>query len=120
MCIAILRARIAEAHGQLAQATEFLREAVRIQDATPYGEPPTWPYPIRESLGAALLKQGFASEAEATFREGLKLSPHDPRLLLGLSEALRAQGRDVDAANARKDFQAAWRGSGTEPKVTQL
>ena len=119
MCTAILRARIAEAHEQLAQATEFLREAVRIQDATPYGEPPTWPFPIRESLGAMLLQQNLASEAEATFRDGLKLSPHDPRLLLGLSEALHAQGRDFDAANARKDYHAAWRGS-TEPKVTQF
>jgi tetratricopeptide (TPR) repeat protein len=120
MCTAILRARIAEAHEQLAPATEFLREAVRIQDATPYSEPPTWPYPIRESLGAILLKQNLAAEAEATFRDGLKLSPRDPRLLLGLSEALRAQGRDVDAANARKDYQAAWRGDDTELKITQL
>jgi tetratricopeptide (TPR) repeat protein len=120
ICTAILRARIAETHAQLAQATDFLREAVRIQDATPYSEPPTWPNPIRESLGAMLLKQNSASEAEATFREGLRLSPHDPRLLLGLSEALRAQGRDVDAANARKEFQAAWRGGDTAPEVTQL
>jgi tetratricopeptide (TPR) repeat protein len=107
ICTAILRARIAEVQEQLAQATDFMREAMRIQDATPYSEPPTWPYPIRETLGAMLLKQNSASEAEATFREGLSLSPHDPRLLLGLSEALRAQGRDVDAANARKEFQAA-------------
>ncbi len=117
---AILRARIAEARGQLAQATQFLRDAVGVQDATPYGEPPTWPYPIRESLGAMLLKQGSAVEAEAVFREGLRLAPHEPRLLLGLSEALRAQGHDVDAGTARKEFQAVWRGGDTEPKITEL
>ena len=107
---AILKARIAQARAQLPQATELLREAVRIQDGMPYNEPPIWPYPVRESLGAMLLTQNLASEAEATFREGLRGSPHNPRLLLGLSEALRAQGRDVDAVNAQKEFQAAWRG----------
>jgi len=120
ICTAILRARIADTHGQLAQATEFLREAVRIQDAMPYGEPPSWPYPIRESLGAMLLKQNSAAQAEATFRDGLIRSPHDPRLLLGVAEALRMQGRDADAANTRKEFQAAWKGNDTEFKVSEL
>jgi len=120
ICTAILRARIAESHGQLAQATEFLREAVRIQDAMPYSEPPSWPYPIRESLGAMLLKQNSAAEAEATFRDGLIHSPHDPRLLRGVAEALRVQGRDADAANTRKEFQAAWRGNDAELNVNDL
>jgi tetratricopeptide (TPR) repeat protein len=120
ICTAILRARIAETHGQLAQATELLREAVRIQDAAPYGEPPSWPYPIRESLGAILLKQNSASEAEATFRAGLIQSPHNPRLLLGVAEALCVQGHDVDAANTRKEFQAAWRGNDAQFKVSEL
>jgi tetratricopeptide (TPR) repeat protein len=120
ICTAVLRARIAETHGQLAQATEFLREAVRIQDAMPYGEPPSWPYPIRESLGAMLLKQNSAAEAEATFRDGLIHSPHDPRLLLGVAEALQMQGREVDAVNTRKEFQAAWTGNDAEIKVNEL
>ena len=118
MGAAILKARLAEAHNQTAQAAELLREAVRIQDTTPYSEPPTWFYPIRESLGAQLLKEHAAGEAEATFREGLRRSPHDPRLLLGLSEALSAEGREADAAAARKEFQEVWRGSAPEP--TQL
>jgi predicted Zn-dependent protease len=120
ICTAILHARIAEAHGQLAEATEFLREAVRIQDAMPYSEPPAWPYPIRESLGAMLLKQNSAAEAEAIFRDGLIHSPHDPRLLLGVAEALRMQGRDVDAAKTRQEFQAAWRGNEAEFNVNEL
>jgi len=120
IAISILQARLAAAHGQLAQATEFLREAVHVQDTTPYGEPPTWPYPIRESLGALLLKQNASSEAEETFREGLRRSPHNPRLLLGLAEALHAQGRGADAAGARKEFEAAWHSANTAPNVAQL
>jgi tetratricopeptide (TPR) repeat protein len=108
---AILRARIAAARSQWSQATDFMREAVRIEDATAYGEPPTWAYPIRESLGALLLKQNLAAEAEAVFREGLRRSPRDPRLLLGLSKALSVEGRNADAAAAEKEFRAIWQGA---------
>jgi len=117
---AILKARLAQARGQAAEAADLLREAVRIQDATPYGEPPTWFYPVRESLGALLLKGGANAEAEAVFREGLARVPHDPRLLLGLAAALRAQGREAAATQAQSEFRAAWRGSDTPPAVTEF
>jgi predicted Zn-dependent protease len=111
ICAAILGARLAEARGQLPEATGLLREAVRLQDGMPYGEPPAWFYPVRESLGALLLKSGSPAEAGAVFREGLRRSPNNPRLLLGLSEALRAEGHDTDAARTRSEFDAAWRES---------
>jgi tetratricopeptide (TPR) repeat protein len=114
---ALLGARIAEARGQLVQATELLRDAVKAQDSLPYGEPPEWFYPVRESLGALLLKRGEIADAEATFSEGLRLSPNDPRLLLGLSEAQRAAGHSADADRTRKKFVALWQGPRDEPKV---
>ena len=114
---AILGARIAEARGQLLQATELLRDAVKAQDSLPYGEPPMWFYPVRETLGALLLKRGEIADAEATFSEGLRLSPNDPRLLLGLSEAQRAAGHVADADRTRKEFVALWQGPQDEPKV---
>lgn len=117
---AILTARISEARGQLAEASESLREAVRLQDELPYGEPPTWFYPVRESLGALLLKRGDSAEAEKTFREGLRLSPRDPRLLLGLSEAQRASGHATEAAATQKEFAALWKGPQGGLKVADL
>jgi tetratricopeptide (TPR) repeat protein len=117
LATAILRARLAEARGQLVQATELLRDAVQTQDGMPYGEPPTWFYPVRESLGALLLKRGDIADAETTFSEGLRLSPNDPRLLLGLSDAQRAAGHAADADRTRKEFVALWQGPQDEPKV---
>jgi tetratricopeptide (TPR) repeat protein len=114
---AILKARLAEARGQLVQATDLLREAVKTQDSLPYGEPPAWFYPVRESLGALLLKRGEIADAETTFSEGLRLSPNDPRLLLGLSEAQRAAGHSADAQTNRKKFVALWQGPRDEPKL---
>ena len=116
---AILSARLAQARGQSDQATQLLRTAIQAQDGIPYDEPPAWFYPVRESLGALLLKQGDAADAEQAFREGLRLSPHDPRLLLGLAEAQSAAGHAAEAQAARKEFTALWQGQG-EPKVTEF
>jgi predicted Zn-dependent protease len=86
----------------------------------PYGEPPGWFYPVRESLGALLLKCGYTADAETTFREGVRLSPHDPRMLLGLSEAQSAAGHAADAVAARREFMALWQGADGEPKVADF
>jgi tetratricopeptide (TPR) repeat protein len=85
-----------------------LRKAVAMQDAEIYDEPPAWYYPIRESLGAALLKAGQAAEAEKVFREGVRRSPRNGRMLFGLAEALKAQGKSEEAEMVRKEFEAAW------------
>jgi len=80
------RSRIAEAQRRMPQALELMRTAVKLQDEMPYSEPPAWFYPVRESLGALLLRAGSAAESEAVFRENLQRSPNDPRALLGLSQ----------------------------------
>ena len=48
-----------------------------------YDEPPAWFYPVRQSLGAALLRNGQATEAEAV-SDTLAMRPRDGRLLFGL------------------------------------
>lgn len=111
----ILEARLAELSGDLERAAALLEDAVKVQDATPYSEPPSWFYPIRESLGAIQLKQNLAAAAEATFREGLRRTANDPRLLLGLSAALSTQQRSDDAATAQRAFRTVWRGGDLAP-----
>ena len=107
---AILESRIAESQGRTSKALEALGKAVHLQDSMPYSEPPPpWFYPVRESLGALLLRVGQADEAEAVFRMCLRMSPNDPRALLGLSEALRARGQKSAAGAERANFAASWR-----------
>jgi hypothetical protein len=84
----------------------------------PYVEPPAWFYPTRESLGGLLLRSGRPAEAEAVFRADLERTPHNPRSLFGLSEALRAQHRSD--AEARREFTALWRGHASELAVGDL
>ena len=45
-------------------AIHSLCEALTVQDGLHYNKPANWFFPVRESLGAALLKSGDASGAE--------------------------------------------------------
>ncbi len=91
------------------EAIPFWKRAVERQDALIYEEPPAWYYPIRESLGAALLASGDAKAAEAVFREELANAPRNPRALHGLMTSLEKQGRTDDAALVRMEFDRAAR-----------
>jgi len=91
-----------------AEAIPHWRRGVELQDALVYDEPPAWYYPLRESLGAALLRAGRAAEAEKVFREGVKRSPRNGRMLFGLMESLKAQSRNEDADWVRREFEAGW------------
>ena len=59
-------------------------------------------------LGAALLDANRAADAEAVYRADLKQYPQNGWSLLGLAQSLQAQGKDKDAAEAQKQFAAAW------------
>lgn len=105
-----LNARIAAARGDLRGAIDNWRAAVSVQDHMNYDEPPDWYYPVRESLGAALLRDGQAAEAEQVFRDDLQKNPRNPRSLFGLWKSLEAQRKSVDAQWVQTSFHAAWHG----------
>ncbi len=104
----ILDARIAAAKGDKEGSVDHWHQAIAVQDTLSYNEPPDWYYPVRESLGAALLKNGNPTESEQVFREDLIRNPRNPRSLFGLTEALKAQNRDADAAWTASQFKSAW------------
>jgi hypothetical protein len=93
---------------------------VAIQDTLKYGEPPDWFFPVRESLGAALLLNGDAAGAEKVFREDLDRNPRNPRSLWGLRQALLRQKRDYDAGFVQKQFDASWKGGAAALKLDDL
>jgi tetratricopeptide (TPR) repeat protein len=103
-----LAGEIATRRGDLAAGITHFREAATIEDAGLYFEPPKWYYPIRHSLGAALLKAGHHAEAEQVYREDLRRFPENGWSLFGLAQALRAQGKTTEAAAADARFRRAW------------
>jgi tetratricopeptide (TPR) repeat protein len=116
----VLGARVAVAKKDTATAITLLRNAVAIQDKLNYGEPPDWFYPVRESLGGALLMSGDSAGAEKVFREDLDRNPRNPRSLWGLRQALLEQKRDYDAGFVQKQFDASWKGGAQALKVDDL
>ncbi len=114
----VLGAKIAMARKDYPQAISLLTAAVAIQDTLKYGEPPDWFFPVRESLGAALLINGDAAAAEKVFRADLERNPRNPRSLYGLQQALKAQHKNYDAGFVEAQFRDSWKGG--EVKMEDL
>jgi tetratricopeptide (TPR) repeat protein len=120
VALQVVDARTAAARGKSDEAIAHWRKAVDAQDALNYDEPPDWYYPVRESLGAALLAAGRAPQAEKVFREDLQRNPRNPRSLFGLAESLKAQKKDADAAWVQREFEAGWKNADTALRIADL
>jgi tetratricopeptide (TPR) repeat protein len=117
---AIVEAKLDVARGNSESAIKHWRAAIDAQDKLNYTEPPDWYYPVRESLGAALLAGGNAEEAEQVFREDLRRNPRNPRSLFGLKESLGAQHLENDAAWVDREFHRAWKNADSQLKIGDL
>ena len=104
----LLRGEISFRSSAMAAAVTSFEKAVAMQDALPYTEPPFWYYPTRQSLGAALLADGRAAEAQLVFEADLEQYPMNGWSLYGLTEALNAQGLTASAEAARQRFETVW------------
>lgn len=108
IAVQALSGEIAVRRGEVDAGITHFQEAVKIEDAGLYFEPPKWYYPVRHSLGAALLKAGRSAEAETVYREDLRRFPENGWALFGLAQALRAQGKKDDATATEARFRKAW------------
>lgn len=106
-----LRGHLRQARGDATGAIAAFRDAVAAEDRLGYNEPPDWLLPEREQLGVALLSIGNAAAAEAVFRADLVKNVGNPRSLHGLWRSLTAQRKSAAASQAKRDFDAAWRGA---------
>jgi tetratricopeptide (TPR) repeat protein len=106
--------------GSAAASIPHWERAVALQDALGYDEPPGWYYPVRESLGAGLLRAGRPADAETVFREGLRRGPRNGRMLFGLLESLKAQKNLQGAEWVSREFQAAWRHADAAISIDEL
>jgi tetratricopeptide (TPR) repeat protein len=98
---------IAYKRGSVDEAVKLLREAAVVEDTLNYNEPPDWMVPARHALGAILLAEGKAKEAEEVYRRDLKQWPENGWSLYGLSQALKEQNSpEYAAVNDR--FAKTW------------
>jgi tetratricopeptide (TPR) repeat protein len=104
----VLAGEIAARNGETDTAVRHLLKAVAAQDGHWFTEPPPWYYPVRHSLGAALLAGGRPAEAEAVYRDDLKRNPENGWALFGLARSLRAQEKTAEAGQVEARFRRAW------------
>lgn len=101
--------------GRQDEAFTLLREAVRLEEALKYDEPPGWMQPVRHALGALLLASGRAAEAEAVYRADLGRHPNNGWSLLGLKQSLEAQKRTAEVPDLEKQIAVAWSRADAKP-----
>ena len=112
----LLQGAVAGAQGDLDALIDDVQTAVATQDALPYMEPPYWYYPVRQSLGVALMQAGRYAEAEAVYREDLAYFAENGWSLHGLTQSLRAQDRRAEAAVTQARFDKAWTHADVAPE----
>jgi tetratricopeptide (TPR) repeat protein len=102
--------------GNFEAAFDHLRKSVQLDDDLPYDEPWGWMQPTRHALGALLLEQGQAEEAEAVYRADLGLDqtlsracqhPGNLWSLHGLHECLTRRGEQVEARHIKLQLDQA-------------
>jgi hypothetical protein len=109
---------IAYRDGQREKAFGLLREAVALEEKLTYDEPPGWMQPVRHALGALLLADGKAAEAESVYRADLARHPNNAWSLLGLQQSLEKQGQTVAAEKLAPQVKAAWSRADVKPAAS--
>jgi tetratricopeptide (TPR) repeat protein len=102
----LLEGELLRADGDLGGAIAAFERAVTLEDELPYDEPEPLPFAARHWLGAALLDAKRFGDAERVYQDELLDHPHNGWSLVGLQQALKAQGKpttDVD-----RDLAASW------------
>jgi tetratricopeptide (TPR) repeat protein len=120
LAAATLDAQLAWARGEKQGSIQEWRRAVKLESRIQYDEPPAWFYPVRQSLAAALLRNGQAKEAESVLRESIRKHPRDGRLLFGLWQSLKAQKRENEATLVEQQFTAAWKDAAVKLRIEDL
>jgi len=103
-----LAGEIASARGNHQDAIDAFREAVALQDALRYMEPPDWLQSMRLFLGQAHLEAGEYNQAINVFERDLVLLQNNGWALYGLTDALEQAGEAGEADLARLRLVDAW------------
>ena len=111
----MLTGEIAFREGDHDAAFAALRAGALHEDELVYDEPPGWMQPVRHALGALLMAAGRFEEAEEVYRTDLERHPRNGWSLLGLEQALVAQGEQGEALGVRDARMAAWRRADVQP-----
>ena len=116
----VLAGELAARRQHYDDAIRLLEEAIKMEEALPYSEPPLWPLSVRHHLGAVLLLADRPSEAEAVYHADLLRHPDNGWALTGLIQSLQAQQKGDEAAEAEERFKKAWAHADFIPTASRM
>ncbi|GLQ88250.1 hypothetical protein GCM10007898_18190 [Dyella flagellata] len=118
----VLEGRVAMIEKRWSDAEADYRKAADIQDAKlgAFTDPPTWWYPVRRSVAAALLAKGDPTAAEVEVNQALSHWPLDPQSLRILADCQQAMGHPEQAKQQNALASNNWLGDSTALPVAQL
>ncbi len=104
----VLEGEILAATGHSEESIQVLRQALDIEDALNYDEPPDWFFSVRHHLGHVLLASDKPEEAIQVYLDDLRNLPKNGWALSGLAQAYKDAGQKEKAAEAESKFNEAW------------
>lgn len=116
----VVLGRAAQAEGNYKEAVDQFDRAASLEAGLPYMEPPYWYYPVRQSLGAALLMAGDTDRAEKEFKAALDRVPNNGWALYGLRQVYLKRGDTKAATETEEKMRRTWLGDGSSLALARL
>lgn len=91
------------------RAISELREAITMEDALNYNEPPDWFFSVRHNLGDILIQAGNYQDAIRVYEEDLHVLPENGWALIGLMNAYEKLGQKNKYIEMKNRFENAWK-----------
>ncbi len=104
----VLAGEIEAGSGRQEDGITLLRQAVAMEDALSYMEPPDWFFSVRHHLGAVLVDAGQYQEAIEIYEQDLRTFPKNGWALHGLQAAYRGLGDGAQVERLSARVEAAW------------
>lgn len=104
----VLEANIEAHEKRYNNSIRLYREAIAIEDALKYDEPPDWFFSVRHELGLVLLESGDHQGAQKVYEEDLAIFPENGWALSGLTSSLKLQKNTSEAKAVDERFKESW------------
>ena len=106
--VRVLESEILASNSQFDKSITLLKQAIELEDALNYQEPPDWFFSVRHQLGNILLKAGRYEEAVKIYEEDLALLPKNGWALHGLRAAYSNLGDTENAELITDQLENVW------------
>ena len=104
----VLEGEILAASGKYDESIRILRQAMEVEDALNYDEPPDWFFSVRHHLGNVLIASGKPEEAIEVYLDDLRNLPKNGWALSGLVQACKDAKQPDKASEYEAKFKDAW------------